>query len=1449
MARSGSHVTAQIARWSRGLAVGIAFALGAAALVVAASILGLQIGSVRNAVTAVIEDAVPGLSIGALGPGIPGRIRLDDVVYAEEGIDIVSVGRIDVDLAPVDLLFGRLHIEDVFVDRLAVHRLPAAAQEPAPATDRHSGNDFPISPLAIRVDRLRIDDLTIDESIAGEAATLDVRSELSADIDGDVRLSFSLLRTDVDGTSLTGSVSFQVNDRYVVVDVEGSEPAGGPFSRLAGLPGRHPVWLRVEGEGPLDGWRGELRAGFDAAPAADLDIRLAIADRIRLGFSGNLNAGSLVPPDMRRLAGGNIAIDGHLAADEDGGNVELAIGLETSSLRLRAEAISPDAGDTIDARLEAALSDPHALEPLIPGLRTEDMNVAATVTGPLETATISVDASATRVSLPELTVGKVAVRAHLASDDWFAVAGGSAVAFSTTLSTAGLSGSAVEPAAPVLSTPMAVTVAGSGQFFDDLFLLSDMDADLPWGTANGELLIDTALGVVSGDIRSRLQSLAFTQQVVGAPVDGRADIRAEFEIGDSITISRLGLVVDGIRTGTTAADTLLADGVRADTSMVVRSDGTIELGPTTLRAGPIRVAGHATLDDDIDGNAEIGLPDISVLEPLAGLRMAGALSANIAVRGRAGDPSATLSLSGSNIDIAGVQAVGLTIEADANRLATGPEGQFEVGVAGPMGAGRMNAKFALLGFETLRLSDLSAQLAGLDVRGNGDIDLTSLLVAGELRIIADDLTAAGAIAAVDMSGRLAADVTLTRALDRQGFRANISGQEMTAAGVSAAAVTGIADVLLEDQGVTVDAAIDVRDLSAPGVAVSRASLTAKGTPERIAVLSSIQGSMAAPFSVISEMTVSQSAEAVAITVSGLDGMLADTPFRLRSEAQVTIAGSRVDADAELQIGDGHLTGKTTFDWPSVSARLSGASLPLAVSRIVLAEPALDGRLDVDMAADLAPGSDVASLRVVGDGLRVAGPGSSDLPPLATRIDARLSGGIATLHATVSGPTQTPAIVNLALPVARQAEGFIMPVHDGALDGSVRWTGDLEEMAQMLPGSGFELTGNADVDLRIGGTVGAPSVTGTANVTDGRYENITTGTLVTEMTAYIVGAENGVLDVRADALDGDTGTVSVTGSVHMASRAVDLSATLANFRALRRDDAEAGVSGTLQVALSDTGGLISGAFEIEPVEIRLLDALPASVPTLDVVDENNTGEPAGTDSIEESPIDLDITVTIPRRAFVRGRGVESEWSGAIAVSGNTAEPMVKGRVEAVRGQVSAMGKTFVIDKGIVELDGSPEIDPVLDVKATTRAQNLDVSLNVSGRVSEPSIEFSSEPPLPRDEVLARLLFGKSTGSLGPAEALALADTVQTLRSGSGGVFDRLRDATGLDVLSASSGEGGPSVTAGKYLADGVFVGVNQGVGPGETSATVEVELTDTIAVQTETGADADSSVGVTWRYDY
>src|SRR5690606_23475382 len=100
------------------------------------------------------------------------------------------------------------------------------------------------------------------------------------------------------------------------------------------------------------------------------------------------------------------------------------------------------------------------------------------------------------------------------------------------------------------------------------------------------------------------------------------------------------------------------------------------------------------------------------------------------------------------------------------------------------------------------------------------------------------------------------------------------------------------------------------------------------------------------------------------------------------------------------------------------------------------------------------------------------------------------------------------------------------------------------------------------------------------------------------------------------------------------------------------------------------------------------------------------------------------------------------------------PEVAGELTVYRGQLSFLGRNFDLEEGTVVLDGSYPPSPYMNLSATAQTADLTAHLLLQGTLSNLNLQLTSEPSLPQDEILARVLFGKDIDNISPVQAIEL-----------------------------------------------------------------------------------------------
>ena len=227
--------------------------------------------------------------------------------------------------------------------------------------------------------------------------------------------------------------------------------------------------------------------------------------------------------------------------------------------------------------------------------------------------------------------------------------------------------------------------------------------------------------------------------------------------------------------------------------------------------------------------------------------------------------------------------------------------------------------------------------------------------------------------------------------------------------------------------------------------------------------------------------------------------------------------------------------------------------------------------------------------------------------------------------------------------------------------------------------------------------------------------------------------------------------------------------------------------------------------------------------------------------------LNLTISAANRIFVRGRGIYAEVGGNLHVAGSARDPQVTGGFDLLRGSLALAGRRLVFTQGQVRFHG--DVIPDLNLVAETTATDITARIAVTGSAIQPAFTITSQPSLPEDEILSRILFQRPSGSLSAFQAIELANAVATL-SGNGDAFERLRKTLGVDSLDIStSATGGALVGATRAINDRISVGVTTGARPQDNGVNVDLDVTRHIRLQAGVDASGGSSVGVGAEWEY
>jgi translocation and assembly module TamB len=954
-----------------------------------------------------------------------------------------------------------------------------------------------------------------------------------------------------------------------------------------------------------------------------------------------------------------------------------------------------------------------------------------------------------------------------------------------------------------------------------------------------------------GQLDALLPDLTRLSGLARRPLGGRAEIRADLDAvprTDAYSATLNGKA-DRLVTGEAVLDRLLAGNLTLA--------GKIGLVAGDYSVSGLRVAGqHAILT--ADGALGHGASNLKLALDLPDLkradsRLSGRGTAEATLTGPLAKLDATARIAVANATALTRPIPRLAVDAVVKDLQGALETRLTL-------SGEVDGKPATGAIALARRPDDGWNLSQLDlaigsVRLNGAVTLDAASrAAGNLTLAARDLDDLSALVLTKLGGQLDATLALSAPDGRQNLDVTARGAKLAGPSVAidkldlTAAARDIYGHPMLDANLAIDRAV------AGGETFSAIRFESKGAPDASAFTLS---ALARGFALKGNGRLLPG-EPLKLEIAGFDARRDGRDITLPSPATLSFPASGLEiAGLALRIDRGQISldGKVG---DALDLRLAARDVPLSAARILAPNLDLAGTLDAQAHVQGTPDAlsgpwSLKVSRLVTPETRQAG-----LPPVEIAAEGSFKGDAANVQATVNAGRGA----NLTL------RGIAPLSATGSLDLAAQGRIDAALANPILAANGQRLTGSVAVDMRAAGTASAPRLGGSATLSGGSFTDALQGVKLSAISARLVANGENVTIESASAATPNGGSISASGRV-----AIDPAAGFPGdirIRGTRAQLVDSGlVSAVVGLDLQISGPLaqrprIGGRIDVASLEVTVPDRLPSSLRPVDGIKHvhargtaaarlasSRKAAQARVKRGRAAPVfdaALAFTVSAPARVFVRGRGIDAELGGEVRVGGTLAAPALNGGFELRRGRLNVLTQRLDFSRGRITFAGG--LVPELDFVAETRAADVTARVIVTGPADQPSFAFASEPQLPQDEVLSRLLFARASGSLSPFQAVQLAQAAAQFAGGGGDdTFERLRKSLGVDNLDIQMGQGGPTVGASRYISDNVSVGVKVGARPEDSGVSVGIDVTKRIKLQAETGADGSASVGVGAEWEY
>jgi len=310
--------------------------------------------------------------------------------------------------------------------------------------------------------------------------------------------------------------------------------------------------------------------------------------------------------------------------------------------------------------------------------------------------------------------------------------------------------------------------------------------------------------------------------------------------------------------------------------------------------------------------------------------------------------------------------------------------------------------------------------------------------------------------------------------------------------------------------------------------------------------------------------------------------------------------------------------------------------------------------------------------------------------------------------------------------------------------------------------------------------------------------------------------NGVLTLTKDRLNiskfqGTVGGGTVTAQGGVAYRPgiqFDLGLAATGIRVLYPTGVRESVNADIRLAGTTDNAVLGG-------QVRLSDL--SFTPAFDLnsfIDQFSGGVSAPAAPGLAQNIQLNLSVTSENNINLVSRALSINGSANLRVRGTAAEPVILGRVNLDSGDIILNGDRFVLNGGTIEFVNPSETQPVVNLALNTTIQQYNIFMRFKGPIDQLETDYSSDPSLPKPDIINLLAFGSTTEANANAPATPANQEAESLVASqvSSQVSSRLSKVAGISQLSinpvlaggTSQGPPGANITIQQRVTGNLFV---------------------------------------------
>ncbi len=304
----------------------------------------------------------------------------------------------------------------------------------------------------------------------------------------------------------------------------------------------------------------------------------------------------------------------------------------------------------------------------------------------------------------------------------------------------------------------------------------------------------------------------------------------------------------------------------------------------------------------------------------------------------------------------------------------------------------------------------------------------------------------------------------------------------------------------------------------------------------------------------------------------------------------------------------------------------------------------------------------------------------------------------------------------------------------------------------------QLDGELGLDVDVSGTLGHPVLSGAGDITvnTARFTNATLPAL-NSFNARVTFRDNAL---TLDRFGGDLagGPFNMSGRVtfvKLTEPTLDLQMRAQSVLVARNDTLTARADADVRITGPFAAATVSGTVALTGTRfLKNIDLLPIGLP----------GRPAPQAPVERPEFfslpsppfrdwKFDVAIKTKDPVLIRGNLATGEATTDLKLTGTGLKPGLQGMVHMEGVEATLPFSRLDVSRGSLTFTPNDTTNPTIDLQGTSVIRDYTVRVYVYGTLLSPQAIFTSEPPLPQEEIISLIATGASRKELSTGNVLA------------------------------------------------------------------------------------------------